>query len=146
MPNLRALLPAFVIVSSCHAVAQEPAKPQAPRPYHWKTDGGLRQKEAEAKCREEQPTCKRTFATWEAPPNPCANKGARCLELPKGEGSWTCACDECLTKKDCKRTEHCGTNSSPCDERRSPLRCLAGPAPKPVPCPPPPRDPPSLPQ
>lgn len=137
----RALLVALALCA-CRTAAPEATPPSAATqvrpPTDWHDDPGLMKAQADANCQHEQPDCKRAFGMFWLPPSPCANQGTRCLDAqgPKnGQGHWSCDCDSCLTSADCAAGERCATTAPPCEDKRAPFRCLAGPPLPPGPCP-----------
>lgn len=90
-------------------------------PPTWKTNGGLNQTQAKAFCRAELPSCEAPWATYVAPPHPCANRGAACppelMDPRLTAGSWSCGCDECSDDAECGAGQWCGVERpvDPCD-------------------------------
>ena len=134
---MRQLLAAFLSLTACRAasVVSPSAVPNATAPSDWQRDGGLRQDDADARCRAELPACPHAFAVYQVPPSPCAHQGTACTEVRSThDGQWGCGCDACVSSDDCKPGEHCRTTAPRCSHERAPLRCMAGPPPLPEPC------------
>lgn len=102
-------------------------------PGDWKTNPNLNFTQAAEKCRLELPQCKVPWAEFDAPPHPCANRGAACppeLRNPIDfAGVWRCGCDECATDSDCAARQRCRVQGpvNPCSHKHVTRRCVLEP-------------------
>ena len=114
------------------ALAGSPDAGVAPaKNSQWKRDANLTGGDATLRCRAELPKCKSVYAVFDAPPHPCAGRGALCTEdlLARAsvEGTWVCRCEACASDADCPSGQRCGVDGvvDPCATRLPARRCVA---------------------